>query len=75
MPPVARNQHNLLPMGKMNNSGFFMFDAEDLKRMTEMSPREEIKQPSLDIEVAIVPPIIKGHHSINNARVRSISYQ
>ena len=25
---------------KMNNSGFFVFDEEDMKRMTEMSPRE-----------------------------------
>jgi hypothetical protein len=25
---------------KMNNSGFFVFDEEDMKRMTEMSPKE-----------------------------------
>ena len=24
----------------MNNSGFFVFDEEDMKRMTEMSPKE-----------------------------------
>jgi hypothetical protein len=31
----------------MNNSGFFVFDEEDMKRMTEMSPKEATHRNAL----------------------------
>ena len=56
----------------MNGSGFFVFNAEDIKNMTEMSPKNKsgrinFKTYGIDYEVkdsqtsSRVQPIIKAH--------------
>jgi hypothetical protein len=74
---------------KLNNSGFFVFNEEDMKKMTEMSPKDAtarsggLRATSLDFpDIDALPkPKIKGQsifttggHTYQSNRLRSISY-
>lgn len=74
---------------KLNNSGFFVFNEEDMKKMTEMSPKDAtgrsgaLRATSLDFhELDTLPkPKIKsqsifttGGATYHSNRLRSISY-
>ncbi len=73
---------------KLNNSGFFVFNEEDMKKMTEMSPKDAtarsgLRATSLDFADldALPKPKIKGQsifttgaHTYHSNRLRSISY-